>query len=104
MKNLFARYTNDVIASCAFGIRVNSFEDPDNEFVVAGRKLMNFASLSMIFRFLIMYTVPFLAKKFDIQSVSTSVRKFFSKMVIDAMKERKERAIFRPDMICDKVK
>ncbi|KAJ6634903.1 putative cytochrome P450 9f2 [Pseudolycoriella hygida] len=30
MKDLFTRYTNDVIATCAFGLKINSFEDPEN--------------------------------------------------------------------------
>lgn len=32
MKDLFSRYANDVIASCAFGIKIDSFADPTNDF------------------------------------------------------------------------
>lgn len=28
MKDFFTRYTNDNIASCAFGLKINSFADP----------------------------------------------------------------------------
>ncbi|KAL7302597.1 hypothetical protein TKK_0005226 [Trichogramma kaykai] len=32
MKEVFTKYTNDVIAWCAFGIEIDSIKDPDNEF------------------------------------------------------------------------
>nr|XP_012224894.1 PREDICTED: cytochrome P450 9e2-like [Linepithema humile] len=42
MKNCFMRYANDVIATCAFGISVDSMRNPDNEFYVFGKKAMSF--------------------------------------------------------------
>lgn len=32
MKDLLTRYANDVIATCAFGVNVNSVEIPNNDF------------------------------------------------------------------------
>lgn len=37
-KELFSRFTNDVIATCAFGIEVDSFKHPQNEFYAMGKK------------------------------------------------------------------
>lgn len=39
MKEFVTRYTNDVIASTAFGLEVNSFVDKNNEFYIMGKKL-----------------------------------------------------------------
>lgn len=36
MKDFFSRYTNDVFATCAFGLKVNSFAEPNNEFFKNG--------------------------------------------------------------------
>lgn len=35
-----ARYTTDVIGSCAFGLSVNSIENPKDQFRVMGRKML----------------------------------------------------------------
>ena len=32
MKNFYSKYTNDVIATCAFGIEIDSLKNKDNEF------------------------------------------------------------------------
>jgi cytochrome P450 family 9 len=37
-KDAFTRYTNDVIATCAFGINVDSMRNPKNEFYVYGKE------------------------------------------------------------------
>lgn len=39
MKEFVTRYTNDVIASTAFGLEVNSFVDQNNEFYTMGKRL-----------------------------------------------------------------
>lgn len=43
-KELFTRFTNDAIASTVFGIEVDSFNNPQNEFFEMGRELVDFAS------------------------------------------------------------
>lgn len=39
MKDYFTRFTNDVIASAAFGIKVNSFEEQNNKFFQIGQSV-----------------------------------------------------------------
>lgn len=43
IKETMSRYTNDVIASTAFGYKINSFEDKSNKFYVMGKKATNFS-------------------------------------------------------------
>jgi len=45
MKDLFTRYTNDVIATAAFGIECDSLSNPKNEFYKMGRDLTNFGGV-----------------------------------------------------------
>jgi cytochrome P450 family 6 len=42
VKETMARFTTDVIASCAFGINSNSLKDPDAEFGLYLRKVFHF--------------------------------------------------------------
>jgi cytochrome P450 family 9 len=39
MKEVSTRFTTDVIASAAFGIQVNSIQNPEHEFYAMGQKL-----------------------------------------------------------------
>jgi hypothetical protein len=43
VKEAMARYTTDVIASCAFGIQSNSLKDPDAEFRRYLRNIFDFS-------------------------------------------------------------
>ena len=45
MKDLFTRYTNDVIATSAFGIACDSLKNPRNEFYEMGKDLTTFRGL-----------------------------------------------------------
>lgn len=41
LKDIFTRYTNDVIASTTFGIEIDSLKDKNNEFYRMGRVFSN---------------------------------------------------------------
>lgn len=43
LKDAFTRYTNDVIASTAFGMQMDSLKEQNNEFYVMGKSFANFA-------------------------------------------------------------
>lgn len=58
LKETIRRYANDVIATSAFGIKINSFEDKDNEFYKLGQ---SFDQLSM-WRILVVLLFPKIAK------------------------------------------
>lgn len=61
IKDVFTRYTNDVIASSAFGIRVNSLKERDNQFYALGKETTNFRGTVLI-KFFLMMVVPAIAK------------------------------------------
>lgn len=46
-KAVFGRYTCDVIATAAFGLKINSMKDPDNEFLKAGTEAANFSAAKL---------------------------------------------------------
>ena len=87
MKDLFSRYSNDVIATCAYGIKVNSLEDRENDFLVTGKKLMSFQD-GLGFRFLFLALFPRIAEFFKMSVIDKAVGGFFRSMVLDTMQER----------------
>lgn len=99
MKDFFQHYTNDVIATCAFGLKVNSFADPDNEFFVNGKKVMKPPSFLQILRFFVVILMPKVAKLLRINMMDQSVTMSFKKLILNTMEMRQKNNIFRPDMI-----
>jgi cytochrome P450 family 9 len=48
LKDLFRKFTNDVIATAAFGIQCNTLQIPDNEFYRMGKEFNKFSILRLI--------------------------------------------------------
>lgn len=99
MKDLFSKYTNDVIASCAFGCRINSLDNPKNDFYLAGQKFLNITAGFGVIKLFCLITMQPVMKLLDIEFLPKSVSKFFKSMALDTMNARAEQKIFRPDMI-----
>ncbi|XP_043251551.1 cytochrome P450 9e2-like [Colletes gigas] len=98
LKDTFTRYTNDVIATCAFGVSVNSITDRNNKFYEYGRESTNFGRLAML-KIAMFRCVPFLVKMFGIKLVSRRVEDFFKDLVESTIKYRDDNNVVRPDMI-----
>lgn len=99
MRDFYSRYTNDVIASCAFGLKINSFNDRNNEFFETGKKLQDLASLKSFFKIFLLKSAPWLTKLLKIQFIDSDVRKVFSKLVLDNIETRRANKLIRPDLI-----
>nr|XP_012223675.1 PREDICTED: cytochrome P450 9e2-like [Linepithema humile] len=98
MKDVFTRYTNDVIATCAFGVTVDSMKNPKNEFYVYGREATVFSAL-MFLKFYIFRSLPWLARILRLRFVREKIGNFFRDLVKDTIKTRDEKGIVRPDML-----
>lgn len=61
MKDLSIRFANDISAYCAFGLKVDSISDPDNEFFKTCFKASHFSSWDLL-KFLGYYSVPSIMK------------------------------------------
>lgn len=99
MKELFNKLTTDMVANTAFGIKINSFQDENNEFYRMAKDLLNFNRPSITVKMLFMNTMPALANWLDVQLFSPEVSKFFKGMVLSNMSTREKDGIFRPDLI-----
>ncbi len=99
MKEFFSRYTNDVIASCAFGLKVNSFDDPNNEFFMNGRKMLDFSGIKRTLRVFFTFVVPKISRLFNMRIFDESVTSIFKNIILDTMAHRQKNNIHRPDMV-----
>ncbi|XP_031624495.1 probable cytochrome P450 9f2 [Contarinia nasturtii] len=99
MKDFFSRYTNDVIATCAFGIKVNSISSPNNTFYRNGETLMHFNGFKRTMKlFVTMFFTKF-SRFFNIKFFDEKITNEFKDMILNTMEIRKEKNIHRPDMI-----
>lgn len=99
MKEFLTKFTVDIIATCAFGIEVNSFEHPDNDFQNVAVNATNFNNPKAIAIMLGYMAAPSLMKKLKINFMNKKVCDFFQNAILDVMKEREEKGIVRHDMI-----
>lgn len=98
LKSAFGWYSNDVIASCAFGIKVDSMRQPNNDFYTYGKMATTFDMYSLM-KILLMQHMPTLARLLNIKVLSDSVREFFVNKVTETIRIRDEKGIARPDVI-----
>ncbi|KAF5289036.1 hypothetical protein FQA39_LY03915 [Lamprigera yunnana] len=98
MKDAFTRFTNDTIASVAFGLKCNSLDERTNEFFMMGKMVSSIGKLR--FFIITLYTsFPILAKILKVGFFPSSVSKFFYRIVRDAITLRESEGLIRPDMI-----
>lgn len=58
LKDTFTRFANDVIASTAFGVHVDSLRNPENEFYQTGKAITDFAGFWKTMRILGFFVMP----------------------------------------------
>lgn len=99
MKDFCSRYANDVIASCAFGVKVNSFDDPDNEFYSKATEFMKFWSFKKLLTIITTILMPKIANILGLRIFDETITNSFKNIVLSTMETRKRLNIVRPDMI-----
>ncbi|XP_029170418.1 cytochrome P450 9e2-like [Nylanderia fulva] len=98
MKDIFSRYTTDVIATCAFGINVDSMRNPDNDFFKLGGKATTFDTVALI-KILLYQHLPRLMNLLNLKMVDERTNAFFVNLVAETIRIRDEKNITRPDML-----
>ncbi|KAG9434849.1 cytochrome P450 6k1 [Apis mellifera carnica] len=95
VKDIFARYSTDIIMSVAFGISCDSFKEPNNEFRYWGKKIFDPKPL---WNALILFA-PQILNFFSISYTEKSVTKFFTNMFKQTVKYRESNNIERKDFL-----
>lgn len=98
IKDLLARFTTDVISTCAFGLEVNSIKDPENQIRKIGIRML--ARSKRDFLAAIIYPhVPWLTKLFPLTHTKPEVAEFILKLLTDTVEYRKKNNVVRNDFI-----
>ncbi|KAM7343841.1 putative cytochrome P450 6a21 [Cochliomyia hominivorax] len=98
LKDLMARFTTDVIGSCAFGINCNSLQDPQAEFRVMGLRSLNERKHGRFISNLIL-GFPDLSRKLHMCITPDDITNFFIRIVKEVVDYREHNNIQANDFL-----
>ncbi|XP_076663925.1 cytochrome P450 9e2-like [Andrena cerasifolii] len=98
VKDIFRRYTTDILATCCYGFSVDSMRNPNNDFYRFGERSLNFLS-GLSIKFLMGKNFATLFKLLGVRFFSDEAHKYFLRIVTETVRMREEKGIHRPDMI-----
>lgn len=99
MKELFSSFTVDIIATSVFGLEIDSYKNPENDFKKVANATMKPNTFFIIIKMILLNIFPKIMKKLDISILDQHTKNFFRQTISETMKYREEKNIFRPDMI-----
>ncbi|XP_053689442.1 probable cytochrome P450 9f2 [Sabethes cyaneus] len=99
VKDILSRLAMDVIASCAFGLKVNCFEDRENEFLKHAKKMLLFGRLTVLLKIMTFRWFPEFASRFGFDVIDKEQAVYFSSIIKDTVQTRESKGIVRHDMI-----
>lgn len=98
IKDIAARFTTDVIGTCAFGIECNSLKNENSDFRKYGRAVFDCPRNSLMER-AFMRSFTNLARKLKMKMFADDVSEFFMGSLAETIKYREENNIKRNDFL-----
>ncbi|KAH8250707.1 hypothetical protein KR032_000240, partial [Drosophila birchii] len=98
IKDLMARFTTDVIGTCAFGIECNTLRTPASDFRTMGQKVftdLRHGPLLTMF----MFSFPEMARKLRMRFIPEDVHQFFMRLVDETIALRQQENFKRNDFM-----
>lgn len=98
IRDLLARFTTDVIGTCAFGIECNTMKDPNADFIRYGRDVFGRPRHSVL---LMSFLGGFsnMARKLHVKTIPDDITDFFMKVVRETVEYRETNNIHRSDFM-----
>jgi cytochrome P450 family 6 len=94
VKEMMARFTTDVIASCAFGINSNSLKEPDSEFGRRIRAIFDF-DVRKGLAVLMAFFAPYLNNIFRLNVMDDKTNNYLRQTVWNTVQYRREKYFSR---------
>lgn len=98
MKEILARFTTDVIGSIAFGLDLNSMENPNSKFREIGKKAVTIKGIGQLKVFFVSIFQGF-AKKMNMKLIDPEVSEFFINSMKETIDYREQNNIRRNDFL-----
>ncbi|XP_075166042.1 cytochrome P450 6g1-like [Haematobia irritans] len=98
MKDFFARYTTDIIATTLLGFQSNSLENPNEQLNREVRKLADY-NWKLAFDYVIVCFAPRMARIFGSKILYPETEQFFRTAITKAIEEREQSGLQRCDLI-----
>nr|AGI03843.1 cytochrome P450 6BQ8 [Tribolium castaneum] len=99
IKDIFGRFTTDIIGSVAFGIECNSLENPDAEFRKYGKKVFEIDFFGRI-KTLCTFAIPHpILRLFRFKFYNSDVATFFMDAIRETVNYREKNNIYRKDFM-----
>lgn len=99
MKDILARYTTDIIGTCAFGLECNSLRNPDSEFRRIGKRALELEPLEALKVFVVSAMPAGLAHKLGLITTPKEVSKFFLGTIHETIEYREKNKVERNDFM-----
>lgn len=98
VKDVCAKFTTDMIATTAFGLRANSMNNPDSDFRKYGKKVFEY-NISRGFEFLTIFFIPGMVRSTGAKFFGKEVSYFFRNVFWQVINERIASGMKRNDLI-----
>ncbi|KAJ8982768.1 hypothetical protein NQ317_018180 [Molorchus minor] len=98
IKEILARYTTDVIGSCAFGLECNCMRNPKAEFRLMGKRAFT-QTIGDVLKMIVIRSFPSLAKLLGLGVFSSNVTSFFNQVVRETIEYREKNNVTRKDFL-----
>ncbi|TGZ46164.1 putative cytochrome P450 6a20, partial [Temnothorax longispinosus] len=95
MKDMFARYTIDVIMSTAFGIQSDCIKEPNNEYQIQGKNILRIK----IIRFILSISIPKIMDFFSIPLTDRSITSFYTNIFRKTVEYRQAHKVIKEDFM-----
>lgn len=98
VREVMAKFSTDVIGSCAFGLNTNSLNNTDSEFRKMGRKVFQMDFLKK-FRLVVRGHYPWLIRILRWKSLDAATENFFISTIKSTMSYREKNEVTRNDFV-----
>lgn len=98
LKDLYTRLTTNIIATCAFGLHVDTIKDRDSEFYITGKNITNLGGIQAV-KFKLFEAIPKVMDFLSIQFFDKRTVNYLRDIILTTIEYREKNNVYRPDMI-----